>query len=280
MRSPKKVWESAGGGITCISQTAIAPCPLCPQSLAPKLSEGGLDLPEVQLTRVDKTHLPWVYLPKGLVRRPAGESPQANATPRDEPGAFAHQRAHGLAAGPTSEDGPRNAGASLFQDSFFFCKVAGIGDVSGLGRIYVETAVERDSGLAFAKVYASKTAMSAVDLLSSRVVPFFERHGIAIREIQTRKKPEYCGLAPAHPYETFLATSNIPHLHFDTANEAQNELCDRFYTVLLNEFLLPALRKKFRLSLDDLQRDLDAFVDAHNDARLMHFSRSEHHTNP
>ncbi len=45
---------------------------------------------------------------------------------------------------------------SLFQEVFFFCTVKDIGDVPGAGCIYVETVVDRDAGIAFAKVYSAK----------------------------------------------------------------------------------------------------------------------------
>ena len=112
-------------------------------------------------------------------------------------------------------------GHSLFQEMFFFCTVKNVGDIPGAGCIYVETVVDRDSGIAFAKVYSAKNAMNAVDILASRVVPFFERQGIAIKEIHTRKTSEYCGLPPAHPFETFLATSHIQHLPMDHARPAR-----------------------------------------------------------
>ena len=66
---------------------------------------------------------------------------------------------------------------SLFQELFFFCTIKKVGDVPGAGCIYVETVVDRDSGVAFAKVYSAKNAINAVDILASRVVPFFERRG-------------------------------------------------------------------------------------------------------
>ena len=43
-----------------------------------------------------------------------------------------------------------------------------------------------------------------------------------------------------------------------------NHLCEQFYRFLLKEFFLSALRKKFQLSLDELQKDLDTFVEAYN----------------
>jgi hypothetical protein len=117
-------------------------------------------------------------------------------------------------------------GLSLFQEVFFFCTVKNVGDVPGAGCIYVETVVDRDSGIAFAKVYSAKNAMNAVDILSSRVVPFFERRGVAIQEIHTRKTSEYCGLPLAHPFETFLATSHIQHLPVDEPGQPHNHLCE------------------------------------------------------
>src|ERR1700680_1274158 len=108
------------------------------------------------------------------------------------------------------QDAACNEGRALFQELFFFCKVMNVGDVPGAGCIYVETVVDRDSGIAFAKVYSAKNAMNAVDILASRVVPFFKRLGVAIKEIHTRKTSEYCGLPPVHTFETYLAASHIP----------------------------------------------------------------------
>ncbi len=155
-------------------------------------------------------------------------------------------------------------GHSLFQELFFFCTVKNVGDVPGTGCIYVETVVDRDSGIAFAKVYSAKNAMNAVDILASRVVPFFERQGVAIKEIHTRKTSEYCGLLPVHPFETFLATAHIQHLPMEQPGQPYSYLCEQFYRFLQKEFFLPALRSKFQLSLDDLQKGLDAFVETHN----------------
>jgi hypothetical protein len=106
--------------------------------------------------------------------------------------------------------------------------------------------------------------MNSVNILSSRVLPYFNELGIAVKEIHTRKTPEYCGLVPLHPYETFLSTSHIQHLSTNQAGKPHNYLCVQFYRYLQNEFFQPALRKNFMLTLDELQKDLDAFVDAFN----------------
>jgi hypothetical protein len=161
-----------------------------------------------------------------------------------------------------------NSGRSLFQEWFFFCRVKRFGDLPGTEYIYVETVVDRDSGVAFAKVYPAKSALNAADILSSRVLPFYERQGIAIKEIHTRKTSEYCGLPPAHPFETFLATSHIQHLEMDRSSQPQDRLCEQFYRFLLKEFFPLALRRHFQLSLFEMQKELDAFVETYNAMQL------------
>jgi transposase InsO family protein len=56
----------------------------------------------------------------------------------------------------------------------------------------------------------------------------------------------------------------------DDSSRADNHLCEQFYKLLLKEFFMPALRKKFDLSLADLQKNLDVFVEDYNSRRLPH----------
>jgi hypothetical protein len=213
------------------------------------------------------------YYPYGLLRRPWSGSGLCPDRLQEEPCFLAPTCKRGksdLEENKGKEDVVFNDGRSLFQEVFFFCTVKNVGDVPGAGCIYVETVVDRDSGIAFAKVYSTKNAMNAVDILVSRVVPFFERQGVAIKEIHTRKTSEYCGLLPVHPFETFLATSHMEHLEMDHSSQPYNDLCQQFYRFLLKEFFPPALRSKFQLSLNDLQKDLDTFVEAYNAMQIKH----------
>jgi len=224
-------------------------------------------LPASESIYRDGSRSAWVYSPKRLLQHPDAELEQRLEQPPDQPRFPAHQCTGVKSKGEEKEgkeDLAFDDGHSLFQEVFFFCTVKDVGDVPGTGCIYVETVVDRDSGIAFAKVYSAKNAMNAVDILASRVVPFFERQGVAIKEIHTRKTSEYCGLPLAHPFETFLTTSHIRHLPKDLPGHPDNHLCEQFYRFLLKEFFLPALRRKFKFSLDGLQKDLDTFVEAYN----------------
>jgi len=230
-------------------------------------------LPATESASGDGPHSAWVYYPQRLLLGPDAESePSLDHLP-EKPRFPGHPSTEGkceLNETKGNEDAAFHDGHSLFQESFFFCTFRNVGGVPGTGCIYVETVVDRDSSLAFAKVYSAKNAMNALDILASRVAPFFERQGIAIKEIHTRNTSEYCGLLSVHPFESFLTTAHIQHLPMDQPSHPNNFLCEHFYRVLLKEFFLPALRRTFQVSLDDLQKDLDTFVEAHNVAQMKH----------
>jgi len=169
-------------------------------------------------------------------------------------------------------DAPDVRQRAVCQKSFFVCTVKKFGNLPGAGSIYVETVIDCASGAAFAKVYSGKSAMNGVDILHSRVVPYFERRGLEVTAVHTLSTNEYCGLSPIHPFEAFLSASHIRHLSLDDACPRCRQLCDRFYHLLLKDFFAPALRKNFQLSLSGLQRDLDAFVESRN----IHQTDQEH----
>jgi transposase InsO family protein len=220
----------------------------------------------------------WASYPKQLMGSPEAESEQWTGHLQEKPRFLAQPCMGGKSENEkNSEKGcaASNPGHPLFQEVFFFCTVKKVGDVPGAKFIFVETVVDRDSGIAFAKVYSARNAMNAVDILASRVIPFFERQGVTIKEIHTRKASEYCGLPPAHPYETFLATSHIEHLEIDHSRQPHNYRCEQFYRLLLKEFFPLALRRTFQLSLGEMQKDLDAFVKDYNSKRMKHDVETE-----
>jgi hypothetical protein len=215
----------------------------------------------------------WVYSPLGLLRRAMAKPEPCLDTAQKEP-RFPSPPCARVKSELDDEaetvEAADDDGHSLFQEVFFFCTIKNVGDVPGAGCIYVETVVDHGSGIAFAKVYSAKHALNAVDILESRVLPFFEGQGLAIKEIHTRKTREYCGLLLVHPFETFLATAHIRHLPMDQPGHPKHQLCEQFYRFVLKEFFMPALRRKFQLTLQGLQKELDVFVDAYNAMQMSH----------
>ncbi|EJL6706531.1 transposase family protein, partial [Vibrio cholerae] len=85
------------------------------------------------------------------------------------------------------------------QDTFY------VGNLKGVGRIYQQTFVDTYSKVAFAKLYTTKTPITAADILNDKVLPFFEAHELPMLRILTDRGTEYCGRVEQHDYQLYLA---------------------------------------------------------------------------
>lgn len=146
------------------------------------------------------------------------------------------------------------------QDTFY------VGTIKGVGRVYQQTFVDTYSKVAFAKLYTMKTAITAADLLNDRVLPFFEEHGMGLLRILTDRGTEYCGKAD-HDYQLYLAINDIDHTKTKAKSPQTNGICERFHRTILNEFYQITFRKKIYRTLDELQADLDEWIQSYNSDR-------------
>lgn len=160
-------------------------------------------------------------------------------------------------------------GHSLIQESFFICSVKGFGELAGLGKVYVEIAVDVASHLAFARVCGAPSPANAVNFLRTGVLPFYQRRGVRIERIFTRHSREFCGLMPTHPYELFLASAKIEHALVGPGQNRPDALSLQLYRILCQEFFAPEFRKSFQHSFRTLQRELDIFLAAYNRERAL-----------
>jgi hypothetical protein len=212
------------------------------------------------------SHRVWAYYPHGLL--PSHEHFQMGTVPETRL-PFCHE----CRPGEVNPEPQRHEDAApyrehlLFQESFFVCTVKDFGDLPSVRNIYVETVVDANSRLGFAKVYPSKNAMNAADILQDRVLPFYERYAVTIGRVCTRSTREYCGLPLIHPFETLLATSHIEHSSLHPGCGMHNQPCEDFYRVLCSEFFSPAIRNNSYKSFGKLQQDLDVFVEKYNHER-------------
>lgn len=147
------------------------------------------------------------------------------------------------------------------QDTFY------VGTLKGVGRIYQQTFVDTYSKVAICKLYTSKNALTAADLLNDRVIPFFEAHDISILRMLTDRGTEYCGKADEHDYELFLALCDIDHTRTKAKSPQTNGICERFHKTILQEFYQVQFRKKIYASLNELQKDLDVWLHEYNNER-------------
>lgn len=113
------------------------------------------------------------------------------------------------------------------QDTYY------VGTIKGVGRIYQQAFIDTYSRVATAKLYTDKSAITAADLLNDRVVPFFDEQGIRLQRI-------------------------LPQT---------NGICEQFYKTLRDECYSLLFRKKLYRSLEELQVDLDAWLEKYNRER-------------
>lgn len=147
------------------------------------------------------------------------------------------------------------------QDTFY------VGNLKGVGRIYQQTFVDTYSKVAFVKLYTTKTPITAADTLNDKVLPFFEQHGLPMLRILTDRGTEYCGRVDQHDYQLYLAINDIDHTKTKAMSPQTNGICERFHKTILNEFYQITFRKKLYSTMEELQKDLDEWMEYYNNVR-------------
>jgi transposase InsO family protein len=147
------------------------------------------------------------------------------------------------------------------QDTFY------VGTMKGVGRIYQQTFVDTYSKVAFAKLYTSKTPITAADMLNDKVLPFFAEHDVPVLRILTDRGTEFCGKLEQHDYQLYLAMNDIEHTRTKAASPQTNGICERFHKTILQEFYQVTFRKKIYGSIEALQADLDVWLEEYNHRR-------------
>jgi len=147
------------------------------------------------------------------------------------------------------------------QDTFY------VGNLKGVGRIYQQTFVDTYSKVAFAKLYTTKTPITAADMLNDKVLPYFEQHELPMLRILTDRGTEFCGKVEHHDYQLYLAINDIDHTKTKAMSPQTNGICERFHKTILQEFYQITFRKKLYDSLEELQKDLDEWMIYYNNDR-------------
>lgn len=147
------------------------------------------------------------------------------------------------------------------QDTFY------VGTLKGVGRVYQQTFIDTYTRIGFAKLYDRKNALVAADILNDRVLPFFEEQEVPLLRILTDRGTEYCGKREHHEYQLYLTLEDIDHTKTKAKSPQTNGICERFHKTMLQEFYQIAFRKKIYTTLEELQADLDEWIDHYNRER-------------
>jgi len=147
------------------------------------------------------------------------------------------------------------------QDTYY------VGTIKGIGRIYQQTFIDTYTKIGLAKLYTSKHAITAADLLNDRVLPWYEEQSVRLLRILTDRGTEYNGSIENHEYQLYLAIEDIDHSKTKAHHPQTNGICERFHRTIKEEFYDIAFRKKIYTSLEELQADLDQWMAYYNAER-------------
>jgi transposase InsO family protein len=155
----------------------------------------------------------------------------------------------------------RHTGDLVAVDTFF------VGHLKGVGKVYLQTAIDCFSRYAWGRLYTSKLPVTAVHVMNNDVIPTFERHNARISTVLSDNGREYCGRPDRHPYELFLQLEEIEHRTTKVRRPQSNGFIERLHRTLLDEHFRVMGRTKFYESVDEMQTDLDEYLASYNTKR-------------
>lgn len=147
------------------------------------------------------------------------------------------------------------------QDTYY------VGYIKGVGKIYQQTFIDTYSKVATVKLYDRKIALVAADMLNDRVIPLYDQYGIPLLRVLTDRGTEYCGAREHHEYQLYLAIEDIEHSKTKARSPQTNGICERFHRTMQDEFYATAFRKKIYNNLEELQTDVDVWLEYYNNER-------------
>jgi transposase InsO family protein len=147
------------------------------------------------------------------------------------------------------------------QDTYY------VGYIKGVGKIYQQTFIDTYTRVAAAKLYDRKNALVAADMLNDKVLPLYEQYDIKLLRILTDRGTEYCGAREHHEYQLYLTIEDIDHSKTKAKSPQTNGICERLHRTMQDEFYAIAFRKKIYTTIEELQTDLDEWIDYYNTKR-------------
>jgi transposase InsO family protein len=96
------------------------------------------------------------------------------------------------------------------------------------------------------------------------VLPFYEALGVQVGAILSDNGREFCGREETHPYELLLSMEGIEHRTTRVRSLRTNGFVERMNRTLLDECFRVAGRQTWYIEPDEIQRDLDVFLEEYN----------------
>jgi transposase InsO family protein len=154
-----------------------------------------------------------------------------------------------------------HTGALVAVDTFF------VGVLKGVGKVYLQTAIDCHSRYAWGRLYPNKLPVTAVQVLNNEVLPIFEEHKASVDAVLSDNGREFCGRPDQHPYELFLQLEGIEHKRTKVSRPQSNGIVERLHRTLLDEHFRVEGRKTWFETIEEMQLALDAYLVIYNTKR-------------
>jgi len=154
-----------------------------------------------------------------------------------------------------------HTGSLVGVDTFF------VGTLKGVGKIYLQTAIDCHSRYAWARLYPNKLPVTAVHLMNNDVIPTFEQHKARIETVLSDNGREFCGRPDRHPYELFLQLEEIEHRTTRVRRPQSNGIVERLHRTLLDEHFRVEGRRTWFETIEEMQAVLDDYLVGYNHRR-------------
>lgn len=134
------------------------------------------------------------------------------------------------------------------------------GCLKGVGKVYQFTGIDIASRFGIARLYTSNDQTSSMDFVENHLMPVLYQNNISIERILTDNGSEYKGGL----FNKCLSDYDIEHCYIPKGKPMFNGYVERFQRTLYEEFYQKTFRIKIYHSLDDLQKDLDEYINYYN----------------
>jgi transposase InsO family protein len=138
-----------------------------------------------------------------------------------------------------------------------------VGCLKGVGRIYQYTSVDTYSSFSWAKLYTDKSTLSACDFM---IHVNNNSLNIPIKSVLTDNGKEFTThhKSKKHCFERIFKELNIKHRLTKVRHPWTNGSVERFQRTVLEEFYQVTFRKKIYITLEELNNDLNKYIDHYN----------------
>jgi transposase InsO family protein len=140
------------------------------------------------------------------------------------------------------------------------------------------TGIDTFSNVGLAKLYTDKNAINAADFLNDTVLPYFDEDHMKVLRALTDRGTEYSWRNLEHPYQLFLHLNEIENSRTKARHPQTNGAVERLNQIIQAEFYKVAFRKKLYRSLEEIQADLDVYMNKYNTQRTNQEKRCQGRT--